>query len=883
MFMAWDILPKANLQYFLTKLKNKFLMLTNYNKLGAKNILPFPYAYGSGTVHGLTVTVHEDGSVTASGQPTQNVAFTLVSNIITEYDLQVGDKLIFSESNVENNNASAALIYVSPSGAIDLVQGDYELTITSDMVTRGVSFILWFNTGVDLTTPVTFKPMLRLDTDPDSTWVSPAFTNRKLTELVVYLNRTKSHVSANPSTTTETLTSVEIDGTAYSLPGAGNAQTVTLSKDLEGTANFDSNGVATIDANLYSCSVQSANTNNYPWHRIATITGTTSTYTDKDVILMFQQGYQGGDFGILKISLRTNGSGASCSISAMWMIRYGINTDEVKIAQWGTSGQSVYVDVFFKCSTWMRTKIYQLSGGRQFTLVDSNEVSDTTSSDKKTSVECYVSVESAATEIHNQAYTTIQNSSDVGYVSGAGTAAKAVRDGNDNNIVDTYVKKAGDSMSGPLLVNATGGVGSYDEGIRINAGKNGYATLVIGGTANSTSGTADGQFWLGTNPTNGTYKRKLYIAHAGSTGSGTYFESDSASRVGPALHLGWSGSVANGNAYAVTGGTVYSALSSWVASKASILDGFGSGGAGNFTWGNQTGTGIWRNNDGGGGEFGFRKNNPSNGQVSMVIDGTVYVDEGRYSVIHAGNIGSQSVNYANSAGSATDSTKVKKSGDLMTGTLSFRDANSGAMIWCGGNQQIFFSGSHESNYYLFLGVTDSTWTLCPNGKDYLRLGTSNHRWNQIYSNSTSISTSDRKEKKDIEPLDEFARTLIMSLKPVSFKFINGESGRTHYGMIAQDVEESLEELGITPLDIAAFCKDQKTKQVKEICNGQEKFRDIKLKGEYVYGLRYEEFIGPIIKTEQLQQEDINSLKEEVALLKEEIALLKQRLQILEDK
>ena len=112
MFMAWDILPKANLQYFLTKLKNKFLMLTNYNKLGAKNILPYPYAYGSGTVHGLTVTVNEDGSVTASGQPTQNVSFTLVSNIITEYGLQVGDKLIFSESNVDNDNASAALIYV---------------------------------------------------------------------------------------------------------------------------------------------------------------------------------------------------------------------------------------------------------------------------------------------------------------------------------------------------------------------------------------------------------------------------------------------------------------------------------------------------------------------------------------------------------------------------------------------------------------------------------------------------------------------------------------------------------------------------------------------------------------------------------------------------
>ena len=144
----------------------------------------------------------------------------------------------------------------------------------------------------------------------------------------------------------------------------------------------------------------------------------------------------------------------------------------------------------------------------------------------------------------------------------------------------TKVAKAGDSMSGPLLVNATGGVGSYDEGIRINAGKNGYATLCIGGGANSTSGTAEGQFWIGTNPTNASYKRKLYIAQNGSTGSGTYFEADSASRVGPALHLGWSGSVADGNSYAVTGDVVYDYITSHMLSARSDVSGNMNGAAG---------------------------------------------------------------------------------------------------------------------------------------------------------------------------------------------------------------------------------------------------------------------------------------------------------------
>lgn len=119
-------------------------------------------------------------------------------------------------------------------------------------------------------------------------------------------------------------------------------------------------------------------------------------------------------------------------------------------------------------------------------------------------------------------------------------------------------------MQGPLIVRATDGVGSYDEGIRINAGKNGYSTLTFGGGQDTLSGTADGQFWVGTNSTNNSYKRKLYIAHAGSTGSETYFYVSSASQVSPALKLGTSGAIANGDEDAVSGGVVYAALGNYV-------------------------------------------------------------------------------------------------------------------------------------------------------------------------------------------------------------------------------------------------------------------------------------------------------------------------------
>ena len=124
----------------------------------------------------------------------------------------------------------------------------------------------------------------------------------------------------------------------------------------------------------------------------------------------------------------------------------------------------------------------------------------------------------------------------------------------------TPVNKAGDSTTGGLAINASNSYSSYNEGLRINAGARTYATLLLGGTNNSTAGTNDGAFWLGVYNTS-SYTRRLMIAHNGSTATNTYFYASSASQVSPALHLGISGTITSGNADAVTGGTVYTALS----------------------------------------------------------------------------------------------------------------------------------------------------------------------------------------------------------------------------------------------------------------------------------------------------------------------------------
>lgn len=112
------------------------------------------------------------------------------------------------------------------------------------------------------------------------------------------------------------------------------------------------------------------------------------------------------------------------------------------------------------------------------------------------------------------------------------------------------------------------------------------------------------------------------------------------------------------------------------------------------------------------------------------------------------------------------------------------------------------------------------------------LGGSLNRWGQIYTNQPVNTTSDANKKKDIEDSD-LGLEFIESLRPVKYKFINGKSGRTHYGLISQEVESTLPDFDKTDMDFAGFCKDPKP-------DGDG----------YDYSLRYTEFIAPMIKAIQ---------------------------------
>jgi len=135
------------------------------------------------------------------------------------------------------------------------------------------------------------------------------------------------------------------------------------------------------------------------------------------------------------------------------------------------------------------------------------------------------------------------------------------------------------------------------------------------------------------------------------------------------------------------------------------------------------------------------------------------------------------------------------------------------------------------------------------------LGASANRFQDVYAINATIQTSDKKEKTDISDSD-LGLDFVNRLTPKSFKRLKGgePETRTHYGLVAQDVETVLVDISKTNVDFAALIKSPITDE------------DGKDTGEHRYGLRYDEFLGPIISAIKELSTKIDNLTTRVAAL-----------------
>lgn len=111
-------------------------------------------------------------------------------------------------------------------------------------------------------------------------------------------------------------------------------------------------------------------------------------------------------------------------------------------------------------------------------------------------------------------------------------------------------------------------------------------------------------------------------------------------------------------------------------------------------------------------------------------------------------------------------------------------------------------------------------------------------WKNIYLTNAAIVVSDERTKENILPSD-LGLSFINELNPVKYSRIGGD--RTHYGLIAQQVQEVLQESGVE--DFGGWViSDLNSPEAQQ-------------------ALRYEEFISPLIKAVQELSARVKALEE----------------------
>lgn len=163
-------------------------------KMGAKNLIPYPYKETTKTVNGITFTDNGDGTITANGTATSDAIIVLYQNSVSL--LKVGRYIL--SGCPEGGGANIYKIQAAKNdwtfGGADFGVGAvFEITNES---TQQIQYIRIVVSSGQTVSDLTFKPMFRLASDTDGTYQPYAKTNRELTG---GLNAVKAQIPDAPS------------------------------------------------------------------------------------------------------------------------------------------------------------------------------------------------------------------------------------------------------------------------------------------------------------------------------------------------------------------------------------------------------------------------------------------------------------------------------------------------------------------------------------------------------------------------------------------------------------------------------------------------------------------------------------------------------------
>ena len=176
-----------------------------------------------------------------------------------------------------------------------------------------------------------------------------------------------------------------------------------------------------------------------------------------------------------------------------------------------------------------------------------------------------------------------------------------------------------------------------------------------------------------------------------------------------------------------------------------------------------------------------------------------------------------------------------------------------------------------------MGMYDSGAYWRPTQNNGASLGSASYKWQAVYATNGTIQTSDRDQKENIQEIEQKHVDLFDMLRPVSYELAGKNHDRVHIGFISQDVKAAMDELGLTDLDFAGYCRDVKMEDVIDEETGEvvgtREVLDENGEPVYLYSLRYSEFIALNTKMIQLNREKIAKQQEEIDALKDAVAKL----------
>lgn len=150
----------------------------------------------------------------------------------------------------------------------------------------------------------------------------------------------------------------------------------------------------------------------------------------------------------------------------------------------------------------------------------------------------------------------------------------------------------------------------------------------------------------------------------------------------------------------------------------------------------------------------------------------------------------------------------------------------------------FSDGTNSANLAFRVGTGLGTnMDFAPLTNDAYDLGTSSYKWDDVYATNGTIQTSDAREKLDVID-SSLGLAFVNALRAVQYRWRDGV--RPHQGLLAQEVKATMDAQGIA--DFGGYVYDKESDQ---------------------YGIRYSEFVAPLIRAVQELTQRVMELENQI--------------------